>query len=93
MTPSRRKRLAIGGPLVVLGVATVLLTLGAGWFLWGAWALGTVLTTGMVLLKPSIEFDPTSPDEYVLDMEYQRAKKYLAKVDREDFAALEAKDV
>lgn len=89
MTPSRRKRLAVGGPLVVIGVATALFTLGAGWLLWGVWALGTALTTGVVLLKPSIEFDQTSPDEYILDMEYQRAKKYLSKVEQETFAALE----
>lgn len=92
MTPLRRRVFAIWGSIVLVAAAGVLALTGAGWVLWGAWVLSLLTTTGVVLLKPSIDIDPLTPDEILAESEHRRIKKYLSKLDQDRFQALEVSD-
>lgn len=92
MTPERRKKWAkIGGAFVVLG-AGVLVTLGAGTTLWAAWAIASMVVSGMVLLKPSVDVAAISGDTELLELEYEKTHQFLVRSQEIRFKQLEQSD-
>lgn len=92
MTQARRKRLAVWGSAALVVAGASLFVFGAGAVLWGCWAVSAGFVAGRVLLQPSIQLEPQSPDEILTDFEYKKTKKYMKALEKADFSALDDLD-